>query len=239
MSRLTLSALSLLLLFAASTNAYASPEPVRVGATFAKIYIPEGFDSNDQVQIVGEGMFRNTCYRPAPGAVKVDDITKTILVGPVAYEYSGFCLQVILPFNRVVDVGMLKPGTWKVVQRAGATVQPLGEINITTALTNAPDDYIYAPVSQAFFQQDGLMSNVFLTGEFRSSCMTLDTVKISIQKDVVVLQPIAKVSGDPGCKDGTFAFSKKVDLGFVPQGRYLLHVRSMNGNAVNTLISVN
>ena len=239
MSRLALYALSLLFCFTASLKANASPEPVRVGATFSNVYIPEGFDSNDHVQIVGEGLFRNTCYRPAPGSLKVDESTKTISVGPVAYEYSGFCLQVILPFNRVVDVGILKPGTWQVVQTAGPTVQQLGEIHVVPALTNSPDDFLYAPISQAFFQQNGLMSDVFLTGEFHSSCMALETVKTSVQKDVLVLQPIAKMASGPGCKDGTFAFSKKVELGFVPKGHYLLHVRSMNGNAINTLVSVN
>lgn len=236
MSRLVLSAAVLLCVFSAH-RASASDEPVRVAATFSKIYVPGGFDSNDHVQIVGEGMFRNTCYRPAPSAVSVDELTKTIRVGPVAYEYSGFCLQVILPFQRVLDVGILKPGTWQVVQDQGITTQKLGEIPVRVAQTNQADDYLYAPVDQAFFKQEGLMSRVFLTGQFRLSCMKIDSVKTTIEKDVLVVQPVAKIGPAP-CTDGTFEFNRSVYLGFVPKGRYLLHVRSANGNSVNSLVNV-
>ena len=66
--------------------------------------MPDGFVSNDTAQIVGEGMFSNSCYRHAETTVRVDHVNKTIHVGPVAYKYNGYCLQVILPFDRVVDV---------------------------------------------------------------------------------------------------------------------------------------
>ncbi len=238
MSRLIFSALSFLTCFAVSVTSSATNEPVRVGATFAKIYVPGGFDSNDNVQIVGEGMFRNTCYRPAPSTVTVDPATSTINVGPVAYEYSGFCLQVILPFQRVLDLGILKPGTWRVLQGHGVNLQQLGEVSIRPALTEQADDFLYAPVDQAFYQENGLASVVYLTGQFRLSCMKMDTVKTTVEKDVLVIQPIAKIIAGP-CNEGTFAFNQKVDLGFVPKGRYLLHVRSANGNSVNSLVSVN
>ncbi len=91
---------------------------VRRPAIFQKIYVPSGFDSNDHVQIVGEGMFRNTCYRPAPSSVRVVEATKTIYIGPIAYEYAGLCLQVVLPFERTIDVGILKAGLWKIARNA-------------------------------------------------------------------------------------------------------------------------
>jgi hypothetical protein len=229
------SALSLVLL-AMTSVAYANPEPVKVPALFSKAYLPSGFDSNDVVQIVGEGLFRNTCYRHAETTVRVDEAQRRIQVGPVAYEYAGFCLQVILPFNRTIDVGILKPGTWEVVQ--GPNSEKLGQITIRSANRREADDFLYAPISQAFFQQKGDVSRIVLTGEFTNDCFAIERVKTSVQPDVLVIQPIARLRERANCKSGHFPFSKVVELEGVPQGRYLLHVRSMNGNAINTLVQV-
>lgn len=219
-----------------SFNAMAEAAPVRVPATFNKVYVPNGFDSNDQVQIVGEGLFRNTCYRHTQPTVTVNHETKQILVGPAAYEYSGFCLQVVLPFERVLDVGILKTGTYEILQTTDKT--KLGAITIKPALTDSPDDYLYAPISQAFFRQQGLTSEIYLTGDFPNSCMSLDNVQVDVQKDAIVVLPITKLEQRGDCQSGQFHFDKLVKVDFIKPGRYMLHVRSMNGKAVNNLVDI-
>lgn len=231
MIRLFISTLAVLV-----TAVTANAEPTKVAAAYNKVYAPGGYDSNDHIQIVGEGMFRNTCYRPASTTVRVDAENKKVFVGPAAYEYPGFCLQVVLPFERVIDVGLLKPGTWEVVQETNNT--KLGLLNVKPAVTESPDDFTYAPVNQAFFRQKGLVSEIDLTGEFSSDCMTLDEVKVSVEQEAIVIQPIAKFEENRDCTNGRFPFSQTVKVDLVPKGRYLLHVRSMNANAVNALVNV-
>ena len=102
--------------------------PSKVGVSFNKVYVPEGFDSNDTVQFVGEGLFANSCYRPAETRVTVDHAAKTITVGPVAYMYQVLCLQVILPFERVIDVGVLHEGEYT-IRRENET-ESLGEFSV-------------------------------------------------------------------------------------------------------------
>lgn len=216
--------------------AFAQTDPTRVPATYSKIYVPDGYDSNDLVQVVGEGVFRNTCYRHAETLVTVDEATKTISVGPVAYEYKGFCLQVILPFQRVMDVGILKPGKWTIQQDGGAT---MAEFIVRPAKTNSADDYLYAPVSQAFFRQVRGTNQVIISGEFSSDCMTLDSETVLVQTDVIVVQPIAKMDTRPNCVAGKYPFSKTITVPSVTPGRYLLHTRSTGGNALNSLVDVN
>lgn len=231
--------LAAVFVLALSSIANAQTSPTKVSALFNKMYAPGGFDSNDHVQFVGEGHFRNSCYRPAPESVRIDETAKTISVGPVAYEYSGFCLQVILPFQRVVDVGILSAGNWEVLEKDGNTKLSLGKITIAPALSNNPDDSLYAPVSQAFFHQSGNVSRFTVTGNFPNSCMKLNDVKVTLEKEVIVLQPFAELALRENCTSGSFPFSKIVSIKAIPTGRYLLHVRSMNGNAVNNLIDVN
>lgn len=211
-------------------------DPVLKPATFQKIYVPAGFDSNDHIQIVGEGLFNNTCYRPAPTTVHIDENMHQVLIGPVAYEYPGFCTQVILPFQRTIDIGLLKAGVWEVVQQADGT--KLGSINVKPATTAMADDFDYAPISQAFFQKDAHSARILLTGHFLSSCMSLEDVKLSVETDVIVVQPIVKIEERNDCVEDQFPFSTWVALDFLKPQRYLIHVRSMNGNAINNLIDV-
>ena len=219
----------------AGISAFTTADPTRVAATYDKVYIADGFDSNDMVQIMGEGMFRNTCYRHAETSVKIDEATNTITLGPVAWEYSGLCLQVRLPFERLIDVGILKAGRWTVEQGAH---QKLGEFNVKAATTNSADDYLYAPISQAFLRQNSAKKEVLLTGEFPNDCMVVDSEKVTLQPDAIVIQPIARVETRPDCKDGKFPFSRVVSIPTIPTGRYLLHVRAMGGNAVSSMVNV-
>lgn len=227
---------SLILTTAITSIASAQTDPVRVAATYTKMYAVDGYDSNDHIQLVGEGMFRNTCYRHAETSVAVDEATKVITVGPVAYEYPGYCLQVVLPFQRVIDVGLLKAGKWTIQQGAGMKI---GELNVVLAKTNSADDYLYAPISQAFFRQAGGNSEVILSGEFSNDCMTLDYEKVSIQPSAIVIQPVAKMDNRLGCKQGKFPFTRVVPITGLAAGRYLLHVRSTGGNALNSLVDAN
>ncbi len=212
----------------------AKSEPTQEAVTFAKVYVPVGFDSNDHVQFVGEGMFANTCYRPASVTVAVDNMSKTIKVGPVAYKYNGFCLQVILPFDRTIDVGVISAGTWQVVQ---ADNKQIGQIKVAPALTADPDDYLYAPISQAYIHETTGKEELMLNGSFPSSCMTMKEVKFDVQGDVIVVQPIAQMAAGT-CTGPAVPFTQVVQLGSIKAGRYLLHVRSINAQAINTMIDI-
>lgn len=241
MFRIFASAASLMVLVTAiNAQAQTVPrfgtEPRQVPVLFQKVYVPIGFDSNDHVQLVGEGLFQHTCYRHAETSVRVDATNKKIVLGPVAYKYSGLCLQMILPFERIIDVGVLPEGQWEIVQ--GPQQEKVGDLNVAAATKPEADDYLYAPVSQATLGQTASGTEVTLTGEFRNSCLSVDTVKVSLQPDVIVMQPITKMDNSGGCRDGVFPFTEVVPLAPMTPGRYLLHVRSMGGNALNSLVEV-
>ncbi len=223
---------SVIAIIFATTLAKADHTPTKVSVNFGKIYAPGGFDDNDNVQIVGEGLFSDSCYRYAETSVRVDHKTKTIKVRPVAYKYPGYCLQVILPFDRVLDVGILQKGTYTVVQESDS--QHLGQVDILATKNKEPDDFMYAPISQAFFQSGGLS----LMGDFPTSCMKLKEVKAQVQSDVLVIQPIVEIDSSIPCVEGKYHFETVTDVSDVKPGRYLLHVRSMNGKAVNSLVDV-
>lgn len=235
MKIVTTSVFSTLLFFTAAT-AWAASTPTTVPVSMQKLFVPNGFDSNDNVQIVGAGLYANSCYRNAETKVRVDHEKKTVFVLALAYHYDGYCLQVVLPFDRVIDVGILQEGTYSIVQELDG--KTLGQITLRKATGDGPDDFMYAPISQAFFQSRGLDNRVFLAGEFPLSCMRLKEVRVHAQTDVLVIQPIVEIDSSRPCVDGRYPFENMTDVGFLPSGRYLLHVRSMNAKSINTLFEV-
>lgn len=213
--------------------------PSLIEAGFHTGYIPDGFDSNDLVQIVGEGLFRDSCYRPASVRVDVDHENRKISVSPTAYLYDGMCLQMLIPYDQAIDVGFLKAGKYQVVQKSLGTETQLGDVKVRVATNASPDDYLYAPVHQAYFMSKaGGKATVKLAGEFTNSCMKLADVTVSVQPRVIVLQPISQVENRDDCTQGKFTYEKEVEIANLKAGRYLLHVRSLNGKAINTLVDV-
>ena len=221
-----------------ATPAFAEFEPVKTSALFHTAYIPQGFDSNDQVQIVGEGVFPSSCYRPAEARLKVDHLLKKIIVDQRAYKYSGPCalMKMVLPFDRVLEVGLLQPGRYEIIQAEDQLA--LGSIPVARTTSLNPDDYMYAPISQAFYRESGNQREILLSGEFPNSCMAMKEVRIHFDPNVIVVQPIAEMTEAANCVDGKFPFTKRVAVNGVKSGRHLLHVRSMNAKAINTLVFV-
>ena len=228
--RTTVSCLAIL--FAA--HASADFLPALVPVSFDRIYAPDGFDDNDNVQIIGEGFFPNSCYRYAKTKVQVNHTDKIIALHSFAYKYDGICLQVMVPYNHSVDLGILRAGDYTIVR--GADGKQLGKMTIKPSRTNDPDDHLYAPISQAFFTSKNGNGRVDMTGNFPLSCMRIKEVKADVQANVLLIQPIAVLDSSTPCIEGTYAFKTRVEIPFLKNGRYFLHVRSMNNKSLNSLV---
>jgi hypothetical protein len=216
--------------------AQAQSNPKIVPVSFGKMYVPQGYDSNDNVQLVGTGVYPNSCYRNADTKVVVDHKKKTVRLQPMSYHYEGMCLQVILPFDRVVDLGILKNGDYKILQ--GDSEFVIGSVGVAPTVTKNPDDYLYAPISQAYIQNENGVTKLLLSGEFPTSCMQLKEVRSQVANEVLVVQPISETVADTVCTPGQYHFEVKADVAAMKPGRYLLHVRSMNGKSVNNFFEV-
>lgn len=223
------------LVLAALVPAVVKAELTTLDVGFHTGYIPNGFDTNDTAQIVGEGLFSNGCYRPAGVDFSVDHVKKEITLNPKAYHYDGVCIQVLVPYSQVVDVGILKAGKYTVKQ---GDQKNLGELNVKLATNSSPDDYLYAPISQAYVTSSKGEVQVKISGEFTNSCMSLVQVLTEVQPRVIVVLPIAELVDGPLCAQGMFPFEKTITLKNVKPERYLLHVRSLNAKAINNLVTI-
>ena len=225
--------------------------PSNITSPIKKIYIPNGFDSNDNVQVVMSGIFPNSCYKTGSTGSSVDLQTNTVLVWAKSYDYSGahICTQALVPFLQEVNVGILPPGTYK--------VKFAGDPSISNTLTvdphriESPDDYLYAPVTNAMVldaeiksdeSDNYLRKTLTLSGKFPYlfvGCLIMKEVIIrNTPNDVLVAMPVAEEIDDERCgQPGTHDFKVDVPINEVLTGDVLLHVRVMNGHSLNQVLS--
>ena len=224
--------------------------PHEVHIALKKAYIPQGFDSNDRVQVVVEGFLPNTCYRLGPTKVWQGSDPHDLFVEQHAYKYPGVCLEVIVPFNHSIEFGILPAGNYNIknvfVEESGTMTyeKSLGTIPVATAATAGPDDHLYAIVDDATLTTSSESKKVVLTGELPGPCWFFEDTKVVVESnDVVTILPIIyyKVPHDSLTQcdvNVTVPFTKAVTLPKLPTGRYLIQTRSLNGQSVNKLFNL-
>lgn len=211
-----------------------SPTPELIPFKVSQVYIPEGFDDNDNLQVVIEGFFPNGCYKVAPASI--DTKSEPFKIQANAYRYYGFCVQMVVPFQQVVNLGIHAS---KVYDLHAVGLPNLRKINVEASSNPGPDDYIYAPVKQIYVSRkpgEPTKKRILLSGEFTQSCYRLDRVNISVNDNVIVVQPIAEKDTAAQCEEGIFPFELSSDLPDLADGRYLVHVRTLNGTSLNRVI---
>lgn len=242
MKKLGIAVFGISLLVAGVVHAEAPKSPKLMSFLPQKAFIPSGFDSNDQVQIVMAGFYPDTCYKSGPTMVKVDQKGKRILLRNGAYIYPSICLDVIVPYTKIVDAGILSPGKYTIMvedSRAKAMdgsprLAPIGAIDIAESSNVGPDDYLYAPVTEAYLEKDKPV--MVLRGLTTSTCMKLKEIKVTPQKEntVVVIQPIVDMAQGQPCSQIAVPFEVRVNVPTSDKPT-LFHIRALNGHSLNVV----
>ena len=230
----------------------AISQPVRAGGFEPKIvvqapenvFVPMGFDDNDNSQIILFANMPDTCHKAGPVRYRIDEAKRTIFIRNEILYYSGcWCADVQVPYTQTVNVGLLNSGEYKVaVETSTGTFKKMADIPIAAATTAAPDDSLYAPVEQVIFakgKESVGNGEVILTGTFRSSCMQLKDVRLNYrQNHVIEVLPIVEMAASGGCTEELRPFTARIKIKDSVGGRALLHVRSLSGQAINQVIEL-
>jgi hypothetical protein len=203
------------------------------------VFAPVGFDDNDDVSLVIDGYLPSGCYRLMRPEVAVDHDAKTITVTPIARFFNIPCIEALIPYWQEIRLGVLPEGTYQ-VQVAGDLKESLA---VAEATTSGPDDYLYAPIDAAAVDRQ-IDSNDYvikLQGRFTNSCMVMSEIRvIDTGKTINVLPIMTMREPQDGeeCGPVETEFRRMVSLPTtVVKGRHLLHVRSLNGQAVNAVFT--
>lgn len=230
--------LSILSLFIVMSSAKADTEEL-VNVEPQTIYAPVGFDNNDDVVAVVDGYLPDTCYRLRAPQVDTDKVNKRILIQPKAVRFPGICLDMIIPYSTVVHLGVLPVGSYKITTKSEKVTE---RINIALSTNPNPDDYLYAPIDSAQVETSATTKpTARLYGRFMNTCLRMQEVRVINSGKTLEVLPIMKQlakteAGEP-CENKEIPFAESVELPKLATGRYLLHVRSLNGQSVNEVFS--
>ena len=228
----------ILLIFAASwmvsqTSLATAERPLLLSMPVRHVFVPSGFDDNDNVQVVLEGAFPDTCHKLAHTEVLKSDDGKSLEVIQWARKFSGICIPTTVPFTSEVSLGRLAAGSYKIASVGVAS----RELIINRAVTSSQDESLYAPVTRVTVgRQDSGHYIATIQGRLPNDCFALKKTEILKQDQVLVLLPVLNYEDTGHCsadqKPIEFNVDLPTDLG---AGKYLVHVRSMSGKAVNAV----
>jgi hypothetical protein len=110
---------------------------------------------------------------------------------------------------------------------------------VSHATSHNIDDFLYANVSDARVQPDPASGKpmIHLDVSITDRCTIYQETQVHYYPDVIVVQPILRSTGHR-CTKSLNSFSVNVPLKDGLKGTYLLHVRSMSGQALNKLVDI-
>ncbi len=225
-----------LILLLVGFGAYAST-PVLTMVPIDHVYSPKGFDTNDSAEVIVTGFLPNLCHKSPQTKVVVKDKRIEIQVTSLYYEPSNpFCPEMIVPFVKAVDVGLLDKGFYDVVVNGKSVFEKKSSIMINEASSDAVDDFTYANVE---YVEKQLGSRVVkLRGYNPSDCFVLDEIALADNgKDTFSVLPKMKQISD-FCPMKMVPFSYEMEVpSNLNAAKVLLHVRVMDGKSVNSIFN--
>ena len=210
--------------------------PIEKMIDIENVYIPKGFDSNDNVEIVVEGQLPNLCHQVPK--IKANISKNKIQLKLTSLFYGNrdyYCPPAIVPFLVTANLGVLKAGTYDVMaNNEGGRLRKVLEVSV--APTTSIDDHIYANVD--YLEKNMGENFITLKGYNVSDCFELDRINFgSNGTDTVSVLPIMKQVND-FCPRKMTPFEYTVEVPRdVNEKKVLLHVRTMNGKSYNKLIT--
>jgi hypothetical protein len=220
----------------------------------------QGFDDNDSVEGVVYGYLPNSCYRISRTEVVRDrNYPREVSIKQYALKkLDGACgggnrglpadgpidtikLAMRVPFFAEVDLGEMRKGSYRVLFRTKENPSEIRPLEVVRASTDDVDNFPYANVLNAMSTEvipSTQDLSVTLTGTYNSTCTQIDRVDYKKSNDVVIIKPILKVLPDVVCAEVITPFTYTANLGKVNIGHHLIQIRSMNGKAVNRLVTV-
>ncbi|MGE3608639.1 MAG: hypothetical protein AB7I27_03545 [Bacteriovoracaceae bacterium] len=214
--------------------AAANAAPVPVNSPVDHLFVPMGFDNNDNVELLVSGTFPNPCYSRNKVEVQVKEDVIDVTVTALLNKKDKECSPMEVPYMENITIGNLQAGDYTV--HVNNKIQE--KLAITEASSNSVDDHLYAMMDYIDLGfTGGASGDAFLIGK-TTDCLAFDKVEyVSNGKDTLSVLPIMKKIS-PTCSGEKKFLS--IPIKFNPQdfafNKLVLFVRTMDGKSINTLV---
>lgn len=206
------------------------------------LFIPAGFDNNDNVELVVTGKFPNPCYtrNKVEVVVKDDVINATITSLLQTPSDSSICEDLKISFSETVTVGNLQAGNYKIIVNEGTRSELKGELEVAVSASHSVDDHIYAQIDHVNLGfAGGITGDALLIGYSPSPCLVVDKVVYRNNgMDTYSILPIMKKISNvcPEIKT-QIEIPIKFNVSSVKNETILLFVRSIEGKSIQAFIN--
>lgn len=199
------------------------------------VFAPFGFDTNDNVEIIVTGNLPNLCHKAPQSYVEVKEDKIFIKLTSLYYDQTNpYCPKVMVPFTETVRLGVMEKGKYEIIVNGQTVNRKKAEISVAESTSNSVDEHTYALVN--YIDKDLSSRKVTLKGYNPSDCFVLDKIDVvSNGKDTYsVLPKMKKISDHCPMKMIPFEYDFMVPK-TLNKEVVLLHVRTMDGNSVNSV----
>ncbi len=225
--------LGLLVSFPVLAETFVKEVPVKI----TKVFAPEGYDTDDGVEIMAVAKLPSSCFKLGAVVTQVKP-TQEVWISVKANEFTGKCHTSPTPVPLVISLGRLAhEGVYRIMDASSRDELAKFRVKLAPKSGHGTDEELYPSLVDAYLTWGGDSVKLVLTGVFADDCQEIKKVVFSTSEDVLVALPEVDHPEDPKCVKGTFPFLKEFDVkAEVPRKAFLLHVRSMHGRSINKLV---
>lgn len=204
----------------------------KVSLMTGKLYIPQGYDTNDLVEVTLIGSLPDSCHRNPTYEIEKKGKEFNIYLYAYYVPDNRGCKKISIPYQETINLGMLERGTYT-IQLKGTAVISKGTLKIQEATSALQDDFKYGNIMNVIEDEDSRV--IELVGTNPTNCLVFEKLDTVIQKDVLVLKPHFREQGE--CRNVPTMFSIKYAVPYLPDHArgILLHIRVMGGRSLNYL----
>lgn len=219
----------LFFLFTIFSLAALASEKVKING---KLYIANGYDDNDHVELTVVGVLPDSCYTHPDFEIERKDKKLSIRLFAQYSKKRGGCRDVSVPHTEVINFGMMYAGEYEIslVNKHHTEVRSL---SIKPASTELVDEFLYGNVSGII--ENDANREIQLIGANPVSCLVFDKMITDIQNSIIVLKPQFREEGICEMKSTPFKINYNIPYLENQTKGILLHVRLMNGRSYNYL----
>jgi len=210
----------------------------QIPAPIDKVFIPQGFDSNDNAEIIVSGTFPNSCYKMGHATKTFNKEEQKVYVNISAfYTDSENCLTIIIPYTQSVQLGTLEAGKYPVIVNSVIEKEIPIEAEDADEPEDRTDDFLYASVYGLIQKKPGIFE---VQGVFPDSCYEIKEVEVIKESDdiLVVLPKMSRKDSCTGHESKPIAWNRTFKIPEDMHGKVLIHVRTLNGGSINQVIDL-
>lgn len=209
--------------------------PLSSAIPVEKVYSPRGYDTEDSAELVIEGVLPDSCHKNPKTDVSING--KNIEVNVSALNYGPedkYCAEVILPFIKTINLGLLEKGQYNVIVNDDTPFQRNTRFRIQSPRRTPSDGDMYANVE--YIERRADTRTIKLLGHNPSDCYILSDIEVvSNGKNTYSVFPIMEKQSD-FCPMKMTPFTYDVTIpNTIRKPEVLIHVRTMTGDSINTI----